>query len=298
MESIVGFYKKLSNIALNKMHEADDKDDDKNKNNPDNQSNGQDDVDIGNNNPTPDDGGGTGNIGGSDDGGLGGSSGSSDSSDLKNGKENPDVEDSIDTANVVSNNIQNAPKNLVLNDGTNTGVAVDSKNQSVPLDDIDNQYSIKFDSGNWSSFVNSAETYSKNVNTTVQQFIPLAEVSLIELFGNSNAYKRVSFNAEPDETTNSVNVDVVYQASPWIGTDIPIRSIQMDQDYVRNRISNIQGLNIKIQNGGIRIDTNDGTLHISANISQGAQAPVNNVSNNTVVGNPNNGIDAYNMIQQ
>lgn len=206
-------------------------------------------------------------------------------------EETPDEKIDSFTSNAnVSNNL---PKDLVLNDGTSTDIAVDSKKQDEPLDKIDDSYRISFENGNWDSFSASAQEYSKNVTSVVQQFIPLAETSLIELFGSSNAYKRVSFDAKPmtNNGMSYISIDVTYQASSWIGTDIPIKSINQDQDYVRNRVSNIPGLNINIPQNGITINTNDGTLHIIASIS------TTNTTKQTTDDNQSTTDSTYQMIQ-
>lgn len=223
----------------------DDQDDDQNDNTDD--SSADVGADVG-------DSGAGGDIGGD----LGGGSGSGD------GGSSEDIEEKIDQ---MQNNVeveQNVPKDLVLNDGTSTNTSVDSNTQVEPLDQDKKDFLFQFGEGNFNEFSETAKEYSQSVTSVIHTLVPLCEKALIELFGNSSSYKRELFDAKTsvNNDTTSIDVNLRYKATNWIGNDIPYAAIQADKQHVINTISVVPGITVK----QVNIDTNTGNLDISVNI--------------------------------
>lgn len=197
-----------------------------------------------------------------DEGGSGNSASSSDGSD--GGSENIDPEKEIDN---LSRNVAhgfNTPKNLVLNDGTETHIATDSSHQKGDVDQDEDNYEITFEKGNWSLFSQSAKLYSQKVTIIRQTLAPLIEKALIELLETSGAYDRKSFNSSAYFINDDFRViaEFHYQVDLWIGTDFDPASVEHDQGYIYQTIAVIPSIKIET----IKIDTDSGDLTIIASV--------------------------------
>lgn len=157
-----------------------------------------------------------------------------------------------------------APKNLVLDDGTTTNIAVDSNDQNIPIDIDNDNYVITFEKGNWDTFVQSAQQYSLKVTTIRQTLIPLIEKALIELLETSGAYKRTSFDSTAATIDGDfrVTAEIHYSVELWIGTDFDKEAVQHDSGYIYQTISSIPGIKIM----STKIDTSTGDVQIIASI--------------------------------
>lgn len=127
---------------------------------------------------------------------------------------------------------------LQLADGTDTQVAQDT---SLQFDAInpEGEASISFASGNFASISELPQSINQKVVTITKTIMPLCEAGLIELLGNSKAYKgedfQATFNMSPDGQP-TFEVHAQYKAESWIGTDIPQEDIAQDAKYLLDRL--------------------------------------------------------------
>lgn len=249
--------------TLARLREGDNLDDDDNQENQDNGAA-----------PAPDAGDAGGDMGGDVGGDAGGGDVGGDGASGANAPSEQDTEDAIDEMQSNTESYENIPKDLVLNDGTSTGTAVDSNNQTTPLNDDEKNFEFQFGEGNFNEFTQSAEAYSQSVISVIHTFVPLCEKAMIELLGTSNSYKRVSFDAKTnmDNGNTSIDVNLKYKANTWIGSEIPYQALQQDQQHIANTISVVPGITIK----QVSIDNNTGNLNISVNIGVPSVAPEEN----------------------
>lgn len=122
---------------------------------------------------------------------------------------------------------------------------------------------LSFEEGNFNLLKEWPELLNSKIALLNQTFIPLVEVSLIELLGSSSLYQRkfgqcaVAFN----NNQASISFSFIYSVSNWIGIDIDLPAIQHDSNYVLNKIRPV-GANIT----KVEIDTTEGTLTIAGTI--------------------------------
>ena len=205
---------------------------------------------------TGDDGGDVGgDTGGGDDGGAGGD-GDPEEEETENQK--------IDKLSDQVSHGFDAPKNLTLNDGTQTSIAVDSGDPNVDTNQDEENYEVTFEKGNWDTFTQSAQEYSQKVTVIRQTLVPLIEKSLIELLETSGAYDRQSFESSASFQNGEfrVTAELHYQVDLWIGTDFDPEAVQHDQGYIYQTISVVPGIRIE----SVKIDTSEGDLQIIASV--------------------------------
>lgn len=187
------------------------------------------------------------------------------SADDNGDDEEVDVDEAMDdmSDNVLQN--LNAPKNLVLDDGTRTNIAIDSSQDNVDIGvDEDNAYKISYNNGNWDSFTNAPSQFSTKITTIRQTVTPLLEKALIELIGNSGAYERVSFysTAGFDDNNLRVTAEYHYQVDLYIvSEDDDKAKVMHDQGYIYQTLSQVP--NLKINSTKIDTDTGDITVIVS-----------------------------------
>lgn len=191
-------------------------------------------------------------FGGGDDGGDGGDSDSADS------------EKEIDKMSDKVTHGFDAPKNLTLNDGTQTHVAVDSEDQIGEVDQDEENYEVTFEKGNWDLFTQSAQQYSQKVTTIRQTLVPLVEKALIELLETSGAYDRTSFVSSAFFQNNDFRVvaEMHYTVDLWLGEGFQPDAVAQDQGYIYQTISAVPGIQIE----SVKIDTSKGDVQIIASV--------------------------------
>lgn len=167
----------------------------------------------------------------------------------------------------LSNNVSrgfSAPKNLTLNDGTQTHVAVDSEDQIGEIDQDEENYEVTFEKGNWGLFTQSAQQYSQKVTIIRQTLVPLVEKALIELLETSGAYDRTSFVSSAFFQNNDFRVvaELHYTVDLWLGEGFQQDAINQDQGYIYQTISAVPGIQIE----SVLIDTSKGDVQIIASV--------------------------------
>ena len=157
----------------------------------------------------------------------------------------------------------NITPELRLDDGTGTGVSIDTQTQESPIKEHGNA-KIEFEKGNYDKVFGSIQEYSTKVNSIRQTVLPLVEKALIELFQYSTAYERVVCNINPvfTDAKISFNINAQYNAESWIDQDADINDVKHDQDYIIKTLSVVPGINI----ASVEIDTNTGNLMVNLTI--------------------------------
>lgn len=183
--------------------------------------------------------------------------------------ENDSADSEDDKAETMNTNVlknMNVPKNLVLDDGTETKVAQDSNQGNVDVgQDEDNAYVISYKHGNWDYFTKSAKDFSEKVTTIRQTITPLLEKALIELIGNSGAYDRSAFNATAglEDDKFRVSAEFHYQVNLYIVSDDDDKAkVMHDQGYIYQTLSQVPGINIS----STKIDTDTGDVTVIVSI--------------------------------
>lgn len=180
------------------------------------------------------------------------------------GDDSVDSEEEIDKMSDKVTHGFNAPKNLTLNDGTQTHVAVDSEDQIGEVDQAEENYEVTFEKGNWDLFTQSAQQYSQKVTTIRQMLVPLVEKALIELLETSGAYDRTSFVSSAFFQNNDFRVvaELHYTVDLWLGEGFQPDAIAQDQGYIYQTISAVPGIQIE----SVKIDTSKGDVQIIASV--------------------------------
>lgn len=180
------------------------------------------------------------------------------------GDDSVDSEEEIDKMSDKVTHGFNAPKNLTLNDGTQTHVAVDSEDQIGEVDQDEENYEVTFERGNWDLFTQSAQQYSQKVTTIRQMLVPLVEKALIELLETSGAYDRTSFVSSAFFQNNDFRVvaELHYTVDLWLGEGFQPDAIAQDQGYIYQTISAVPGIRIE----SVKIDTSKGDVQIIASV--------------------------------
>lgn len=180
------------------------------------------------------------------------------------GDDSVDSEEEIDKMSDKVTHGFNAPKNLTLNDGTQTHVAVDSEDQIGEVDQDEENYEVTFEKGNWDLFTQSAQQYSQKVTTIRQMLVPLVEKALIELLETSGAYDRTSFVSSAFFQNNDFRVvaELHYTVDLWLGEGFQPDAVAQDQGYIYQTISAVPGIQIE----SVKIDTSKGDVQIIASV--------------------------------
>lgn len=146
---------------------------------------------------------------------------------------------------------------LQVADGTDTQVAQDS---SLQFDAInpEGEASIHFESGNFNQLTQMPQQIMTKIATIQRTIMPLAEVALIELLGNSKAFKGESFNAVFNMLDNTPKFEctATYSVELFIGTDIEQADIQHDAKYILDRLKAVPN----VQWNQCSIDCTDGKV--------------------------------------
>ena len=180
------------------------------------------------------------------------------------GDDSVDSEEEIDKMSDKVTHGFNAPKNLTLNEGTQTHVAVDSEDQIGEVDQDEENYEVTFEKGNWDLFTQSAQQYSQKVTTIRQMLVPLVEKALIELLETSGAYDRTSFVSSAFFQNNDFRVvaELHYTVDLWLGEGFQPDAVAQDQGYIYQTISAVPGIQIE----SVKIDTSKGDVQIIASV--------------------------------
>jgi hypothetical protein len=123
---------------------------------------------------------------------------------------------------------------------------------------------IKFEQGNFATIMGLPKVTADKTAQFVQTFVPLVEVALIELLGNSDRYEHKLAQCAPAfDNTGKISIEFTlqYSVSSWIGNDISTVDIQHDANYV---LQKIQPVNANITK--CEIDVSNGTLTIMGTI--------------------------------
>jgi hypothetical protein len=173
------------------------------------------------------------------------------------------------TANTPYNENPNTPEtipplkdqaNVPIQDGAipqdAAGIAAGSYD---PLNPIGNA-EIKFEQGNYNTIAGLPKVTADKVAELTQTFIPLIEVSLVELLGTSNNYQRTLAQCVPGfDNQGKINIEFTFQytITSWIGSDIETTAIQHDANYILDKIkpvgANITKCEISVSNGLLTI---------------------------------------------
>lgn len=180
------------------------------------------------------------------------------------GDDSVDSEEEIDKMSDKVTHGFNAPKNLTLNDGTQTHVAVDSEDQIGEVDQDEENYEVTFEKGNWDLFTQSAQQYSQKVTIIRQMLVPLVEKALIELLETSGAYDRTSFVSSAFFQNNDFRVvaELHYTVDLWLGEGFLPDAVAQDQGYIYQTLSAVPGIQIE----SVKIDTSKGDVQIIASV--------------------------------
>jgi hypothetical protein len=111
-----------------------------------------------------------------------------------------------------------------------------------------------FPQGNLASFLLESEKRIKLINQTL---LPLIEVALIELLGNSHNYRR--FQGDVTAEGSNYNLKILYQVDLWVNTEVDPDAISHDANYIFTKIKAITEVKTWKQ---CSINTQEGTLTI------------------------------------
>jgi hypothetical protein len=152
------------------------------------------------------------------------------------------------------------PANIPVQDGAipqdAEGVAAGTYDALDPVGNAN----IKFDQGNYNTITGLPKVTGDKVAELMQTFVPLIEVSLIELLGNSNQYQRRLAQCAPSfDNQGKLSIEFTFQygVTSWIGQDIDKTAIQHDANYVLDKLRPVNATISKCE-----IDTGDGILTI------------------------------------
>jgi len=134
-----------------------------------------------------------------------------------------------------------------------------TQGQFDALDPIGNA-EIKFEQGNYQTILGLPKVVSDKTAQLMQTFVPLIEVSLIELLGSNSMYKRSMGQCQPsfdNQGKISIEFTFQYQVEQWIGQDISLEAIQHDANYILNKLkpvkANISKCEINVTDGSLTI---------------------------------------------
>jgi hypothetical protein len=121
------------------------------------------------------------------------------------------------------------------------------------------QEQIVFQNGNYKQVVGYPKLVQDKITSLTQTFVPLIEVALIELLGNSQMYQRQTGDVVMSFQNNqlAISFTFVYVVNNFIGTDIDLSAIQHDSNYILMKIkqsgANITKCEISTESGQITI---------------------------------------------
>ncbi len=131
---------------------------------------------------------------------------------------------------------------------------------SIPPMDLKDSIKLSYEIGNFDLLDSVQANLSSKIKTIKQTVIPLIEKGLIELLGNSSAFKRREGNVklEMKGTSFVASVALVYFVELWVGEDVDYNFILKDATYILNQIKGIP----KISISKCEIDTSVGELRV------------------------------------
>lgn len=119
---------------------------------------------------------------------------------------------------------------------------------------------IVFESGN----LEELQTYSSAVldkyNYILRTFLPIVEIALIELYGDSNKYNRKALDMSFNKETLQTEILATYVVKNIIGVDIDVNLIASDANYIMTRITPVLRENCKITE--CKIDCSNGNITV------------------------------------
>ncbi len=140
-----------------------------------------------------------------------------------------------------------------------TAIAVDTSGQydAISPNGVAN---ISFDTGNWDTMLKREQKIGAKISTIQKTVVPLIEVGLIELLGNSSAYHGTSFNAAiGSDDACTVSAELSYKVPLFIGTDVEHEAVVKDSTYLYNRIKVAPNVTWK----KCEINTTDGMVNLA-----------------------------------
>jgi hypothetical protein len=158
---------------------------------------------------------------------------------------------------------------LELADGTQTGTEINGlpQDSSQQFDSINPVGNVSFDfkEGNYKELSKIPAAVTQFIESFSRTFIPLVEVALVELLGNSSAYDRTKCDVTLTVQGNKPRVTgtLLYTVEMWIGDDVDQQAIAKDAKYVYDKLAKIPNLKIT----SCRIDCLDGTLTVEFSLS-------------------------------
>ena len=147
--------------------------------------------------------------------------------------------------------------NLILNDGTETDVKVDSEFQKSPIDVNGQPDLFGFQQSNISQIEQQYNNIADKIDIVKRTLIPLVDKAFIELIGNNKAAQKQVFNVTIGEN-GLLDVQLVYLVQEFIVQDIQPQYVQSDEAYIKNTLSVMK--NVTFRN--IKIDTTSGKVII------------------------------------
>jgi hypothetical protein len=119
------------------------------------------------------------------------------------------------------------------------------------------QEQIVFNQGNFNQVMGYPKLVTDKVASLTQTLVPLIEISLIELLGSSQLYRRETGQCAISFQNNqlSISFTFIYIVNNFIGTDIDQESISHDANYILNKIrptnANITKCSVDTGNGEV-----------------------------------------------
>ena len=152
-----------------------------------------------------------------------------------------------------------AANSLQLNDGTDTGVAIDSSAQFDALQP-EGHAEIEFDKGNYKQIIGLPQKLTDKITTISKTVLPLIQAGLIELLGNNSAFHGLECTSAVtiDNGTVKIETNAVYKVELFIGTDVEQKAIAHDANYLLNRIKVVSGVTYH----KCAIDCTEGTVTV------------------------------------
>jgi hypothetical protein len=147
--------------------------------------------------------------------------------------------------------------NLILNDGTETDVKVDSEFQKSPIDVNGQPDLFGFQQSNISQIEQQYNNIADKIDIVKRTLIPLVDKAFIELIGNNKAAQKQVFNVTIGEN-GLLDVQLVYLVQEFIVQDIQPQYVQSDETYIRNTLSVMKNVTFRT----IKIDTTSGKVII------------------------------------
>lgn len=123
---------------------------------------------------------------------------------------------------------------------------------------------VTFASGNYAQIASLPQLVTQKVQALTNTFVPLVEVSLIELTGSSQQYKRKFAQVTPSFDQNSqlmLEFNIQYEVPGYIGTEFEYADLQADSSYIYDRIKPAG-----IQVTKCEIDTSNGIVTIMGSV--------------------------------